>query len=510
MSEYLALYYRLSLRDGDKKEDDVSNSIENQKKLLHSYVRSNNELSGYEVVEFTDDGYSGTNFDRPEVSRMLDMVKAGQIKIVIVKDLSRFGRTYIEVGTYLETVFPFLHVRFISVLDHFDSKYQTAVGDIGLGFKNIRCDYYSKWLSKRIKQTKRFRAKKGIILMPPFFGYKKDKATGQLVIDEPAAEVVRFIYRERLAGEKMVEITKRLNAAGTFTPSIRGQQLRGIPEEKIKKNVWYTSAIREMLSNRQYTGCSIFGKTQSINYQSVKCSEEDWTVNENYHESIISEELFEAVQNTLTKRNTERKRPEDGFQALFVGKIVCGNCGKNFRKRTDGTYFCKSREYIQTENRCPNVRLKEYELRSIVLQAIQYQFDMIGQQQNGNINVNLIENEIRKNSDLQRRMSNESIKLYERFSAGVISKDEYLQKRENLEFERDCLENKLNELRGHLTLRTQQHDTFQKLQKYSQTVPVDMTAEMVAELIERIVVYEKDQIEIVWTYTDIYTETQEV
>ena len=426
------------------------------------------------------------------------------------EDLSRFGRNYIEVGTYLETVFPFLHVRFISVLDHFDSKYQTAVGDIGLGFKNIRCDYYSKWLSKRIKQTKRFRAKKGVILMPPFFGYKKDKATGQLVIDEPAAEVVRFIFQERLSGKEMVEITKELNAAGTFTPSIRGQQLRGTPEEKIKKNVWYTSAIRDILSNRQYTGCSIFGRTKSINYQSVKCSEEDWTINENYHEAIISEELFEAVQNTLTKRNTARKRPEDGFQALFVGKIVCGHCGKKFRKRTDGTYFCKSREYIKTKNRCPNVRLKEYELRSLVLQSMQYQFDLIGQQQNGNINVDLIENEISKNAELQKRRDSESIKLYERFFAGVISKDEYLQKRENLECERGCLENKMEELKGYLTQTTQQNDVFHRLQKYSQIAPVDMTAEMIAELIERIVVYEKDRIEIVWTYSDIYTETQEV
>lgn len=151
MSEYLALYKRLSLKDGDKKEQDVSNSIENQSKLLYSYIHSHPEFAEYEVLEFVDDGYSGTNFNRPDVMRMLDMVKAGQIKVIIVKDLSRFGRNYVEVGTYLETVFPFLHVRFISILDNFDSKYQTAVGDMVLGFKNIRCDYYSKWLSKRIK-----------------------------------------------------------------------------------------------------------------------------------------------------------------------------------------------------------------------------------------------------------------------------------------------------------------------------------------------------------------------
>ncbi len=506
MKEYLALYYRLSLRDGDKKEEDVSNSIENQKKLLHSYVHSNKEFTGYEIIEFTDDGYSGTNFDRPDVSRMLDMVKAGQIKTVIVKDLSRFGRNYIEVGTYLETVFPFLHVRFISVLDHFDSKYQTAVGDIGLGFKNIRCDYYSKWLSKRIKQTKRFRAKKGVILMPPFFGYKKDKASGQLVIDEPAAKVVRFIFQERLAGKEMVEITKQLNAMGTFTPSIRGQQLRGTPEEKIKKNVWYTSAIREMLSNRQYTGCSIFGKTQSINYQSVKCSEENWTVSENCHEAIISEDLFEAVQKTLTKRDTTRKRPQDDFDALFVGKVICGNCGKSFRKRVDGTYFCKSREYISTENRCPNIRLREFELRSLVLRSMKYQLGLIEQEHSDNPDCSSMINAIKNNEDQQKDIDTEVIKLYERFSNGVMKKEEYLRQRENMESKRDFLRDESKRLYNKMDEAVQQHDIYQTLQRYSQIDSFDMSAEMVAELIDSIVVYGKDRIEIVWKYADIYSE----
>ena len=504
MSGYVALYYRLSLRDGDKKEQDASNSIENQKKLLRGFIQTHKELSGCEVLEFTDDGYSGTNFNRPDVIKMLDMVKQGKIETVVVKDLSRFGRNYVEVGKYLETVFPFLHVRFISVLDHFDSKYQTAVGDIGLGFKNIRSDYYSKWLSKRIKQTKRFRAKKGIILMPSFFGYKKNAETGELIIDEPAAEVVRFIYRERLAGKGMVEITKQLNASGTFTPSIRSQQLRGKPEEKIKRNIWYTSAVKEILTNRQYTGCSIFGKTQSIHYQCVKCSEKNWMVTENRHEAIISQEWFDEVQKTFYQRDTSRKRPADEFESIFVGKVVCGSCGKSYRKRTDGIYFCKSREYVETSKQCPNIRLKEFDLREMFIQELQHLLGRI--QQVPHQNSNALKKEVRHTENEKKKINGNTVKLYEQFTNGSISKNEYLRRKRILDEEKSLLQEAADQQRNDIITVQKQCNFYDRLQQYVKTESCNLTKEIVHELVDCIIVHERNQVEFVWKHEDIYSK----
>lgn len=506
MSEYLALYKRLSLKDGDKKEQDVSNSIENQRKLLYGYLASHPEFAEYEVLEFVDDGYSGTNFNRPDVMRMLDMVKAGQIKVIIVKDLSRFGRNYVEVGTYLETVFPFLHVRFISILDNFDSKYQTAVGDMVLGFKNIRCDYYSKWLSKRIKQTKRFRAEKGVILMPPFFGYRKDKKTGQLMIDEPAAEVVRWIFEQRLAGKELVEITKSLNSNGVFTPGVRRQQLQGIPEEDIRKNVWYTSAVRELLSNRQYTGCCIFGKSKSINYIETKCAEEDWIVTENRHEAIVSVENFDAVQQTFTKRDTKRKRSADAFEALFVGKIVCGHCGKSYRKRIDGTYFCKSREYIVGEERCPNVRLKEFDIRRMVVEELLQRFSVLDYGDGECLQKETADTAAVNNDARRKRLDGEAIKLYEAFAGGDITKDVYLREREALETEKICLDRQTAEHSKKLAAVQNQRDVYALMKQYAAIAPEQLTKNAVEELLERIVVYSAERIEIIWRHEEIYQE----
>lgn len=506
MKYLLVLYYRLSLKDYDKEEMDSSNSIENQKKLLQSYVASHQELSKYEVVEFVDDGYSGTNFNRPGFSRMMELARMGVIKIIIVKDLSRFGRNYIEVGTYLETLFPFLKIRFISVLDHFDSQYQTATGDINLGFKNIRCDYYSKWLSKKEKQVKRFRAEKGILCMPPFFGYKTNQEAGRLEIDEPAAEVVRFIFRERLRGKKLVDITKSLNANKVFTPGIRAQQLRGKSADEIKMNNWYVSAVRELLSNQQYTGCSVFGKKKSINYKPIPCGKEEWIIMENHHDAIIPKHLFDAVQRTFTSRDTRKKRPQDKITALFVGKVVCGCCGKNYRKRAENIYFCKSREYFEADNQCPNVRIKEEQLREMVLQSLKYQLSVIEKGLCDESLCDCMEKECNESTHDKKRLENEIIKLYENFSSGIITKDEYLLERAKLDEEKNFYQKEAEKEKRNLTIIEHRRDYYNLLQKYALFAPGDLTREIINKLIVRIVVYNKDRIEIIWKYQDVYEE----
>lgn len=200
----IALYLRLSHRDAEIDEGKESNSIGNQRALLWEYVRQNKEflhsisdLEPFEIREFVDDGYSGVNFERPAVKTLLELAKEGQVYCILVKDLSRFGRNYIEVGTYLEKIFPYIGVRFICVNDTYDSASQNNhVPGIEMSFKGIIHDYYCKELSRKAKLARRQQVEKGRCVMakPPYGYWKSDSEKGKLVIDEESATIVSLIF----------------------------------------------------------------------------------------------------------------------------------------------------------------------------------------------------------------------------------------------------------------------------------------------------------------------------
>jgi len=286
-----AIYVRLSKEDGDKTESD---SIVNQKNLIEDYLKSMPEIQVCSVR--VDDGFSGVDFLRPDFEAMMEDIKEGRINCVIVKDLSRFGRNYIEVGKYLENIFPFLGVRFISVNDNFDSaNKRTDVEELILPFKNLMNDAYSRDLSVKVRSNLLMKRKNGDYTGSfVVYGYTKSPENkNKLIIDEFAAEVVRDIFKWKLEGLSGQAIADKLNAKGELSP-MEYKRYSGskfsTPFKVSSKAVWAPKAIGRILSNPIYTGLLEQGKVTTPNHKlknRIIKAQEDWNVVENAHEPYL-------------------------------------------------------------------------------------------------------------------------------------------------------------------------------------------------------------------------------
>lgn len=336
-SSILAAYYlRLSRDDGDKAESD---SISNQRNLISDYVSQHEEITF--VEEYVDDGYSGTNFDRPAFQKMMKDAKNKKINCIIVKDLSRLGRNYIETGRYLEKVFPFLGIRFIAITDHYDTADQTNDSDqIIVPFKNLINDAYCRDISIKIRSQLDVKRKTGQFIGSfAAYGYCKDPADkNRLVIDETAAEVVQLIFRLKLEGFSSTNIADRLNELGIPTPMEYKRSCglnfnSGFRSGNSPK--WIAVSVNRILKNELYTGTMVQGKNQKINYkvkQSRAIEEKDWIRVEKTHEAIIPQEIFQCVQDIMLLDTRTSPKAESVY--LFSGILKCSDCGQNMVRRT--------------------------------------------------------------------------------------------------------------------------------------------------------------------------------
>ncbi len=339
----VAIYMRLSKEDEGRQEE--SNSITMQRVLLQKYVWKN--FQNYELLEFCDDGYTGTNLERPGMQRMFGMAKAGGIDCIIVKDFSRFARDYIELGSFLEQIFPSLGVRFISVNDHYDSGGGRGNSvDLDIHFKNLLYDLYSKDLSEKVCSALAIRKENGqYISANSPFGYEKDpKDRHSLLIAEDEAEVVKRIFALTLEGYTSVEIARLFNETGVRTPvefKIEKGNLKRVP--KGEKFLWLNSTICQILKNEVYIG-NIVQKKSVREYGGGKnrpIPREKWLVAYNHHEPIIDKETFEKVQ----EKRGKRRKPQHNPRHPLTGKLVCGCCKKNlqYRRGLNPYFFCGQR-----------------------------------------------------------------------------------------------------------------------------------------------------------------------
>lgn len=337
----IAIYMRLSKEDEFSHEE--SNSITMQRLLLRDYVREH--FPQAKISEFSDDGYSGTNFDRPGVQALLDAVKNAEINCIIVKDFSRFARDYIELGSYLEQIFPFMGVRFISINDKYDSdQYSGNVADIDVNFKNLLYDLYSKDLSIKIKASVRAVKEQGkAVCSTPPFGYTKDpEDRHKFVISEDEAVVVRRLFRMYADGMSTVEIARIFNEERVKPPSQVWME-KGIRVAAPKGGafVWQHSGMLRMLKNRAYVGDLVQGvyECRKIRDDRRVTDPEKWIVTENHHEPIIDRETFDKVQARFQKSGRKWKRKD---HHVLVGRVKCGCCGHNLRHSVSGHpyYWC--------------------------------------------------------------------------------------------------------------------------------------------------------------------------
>ena len=334
----VGIYIRLSQEDKNKKYESDSESVINQKELLRSYVKNNKfNLIG----EYVDDGYSGTDFDRPGFQRMLEDIKNKKINCVIVKDLSRFGRDHVMTGYYIETFFPENNVRFISILESYDSFKNQASNDSSTFI--IACnDYYSKQNSIKIRNVLNDKRKNGkFIGSLPSFGYMRDpEDKGHLIPNPDTAPIVKNIFKWRADGVGPTEIATRLNNDNVPTPS--GYKKTNFSSRLIDRDTWNISTVKKILTNRIYTGDMVQHTQTKVNYKSKKKINLDqslWVIVENTHEPLVDKTTFEYVQ-TLRKRYTRNAPIKTGREKrILEGKLFCKECGNRlsvyYRKKLD-------------------------------------------------------------------------------------------------------------------------------------------------------------------------------
>lgn len=301
------LYVRLSIEDVRDRKD--SDSIENQIYMLEQFVEERPYLQVYST--YTDNGEKGTSFDRPEFNRLMEDIKAGKVNCIIVKDLSRFGRDYLETGNYLEKIFPFLGVRFISINDNYDT-FDSESGNQGLiiSLKNLLNDVYTKDISKKIITSFRERQAKGEFLgahVP--YGYERpNDGSYTLVVDEEAAEVIRQIYQWKIEELSDTVIARRLNDMKVPSPS-KHKFLRGEwKNSRYNENIWQRITVKDITENEVNLGHKIYGKIQASLYEGKKKSRvprDQWTIIKNNHEAIIDQESFDIVHSKRIEINKE-------------------------------------------------------------------------------------------------------------------------------------------------------------------------------------------------------------
>lgn len=352
MNRYrIAIYMRLSKEDDQNKEE--SNSISMQRILLKKYVAES--FSNYELMEFADDGYTGTNFNRPGMQSLLKMVRNFELDCIVVKDFSRFARDYIELGSYLEQIFPFMGVRFISVNDHYDSKADKgSMADLDINFRNLLYDLYSKDLSQKVRASLAVKKAKGEYISAGCpFGYgKAPDDRHMLLIEKAEAEIVQRIFRLTLQGCTSVQIARQFNEEKVKTP-VEFKLERGETTRAPKGGIflWTPSMICQILRNRIYVGDIVYGKYEKdfVGGKNHIKPRKEWSICYNHHEPIIKREVFEQVEAKRGKKQNAQGQKSHPF----VGKAVCGCCKRNLRYRHgQNPYFCCHQRYFNAMEGC--------------------------------------------------------------------------------------------------------------------------------------------------------------
>ena len=339
----VALYLRLSRDDGDKNE---SNSITNQRNILTSYVEQIPEFKIEDI--YVDDGFSGTNFNRPDFMRMMDDIYEGKINCVIVKDLSRLGRNYSETSRYIDEIFPRLNIRFIALNNSIDTASNTmnaATQCISVGVTNVINESLAATTSVNVRATLNHNRQQGKFIGSfACYGYKKsDDDHHKLVIDPETAPIVRDIFNRFISGESVLSITRHLNSLGIPNPSTYKSMNHSNYKPQGNSSLWVDSTVRRILSNEMYLGNMVQGKNEKISYkikQNRSIDKDKWIVVENTHQPIIDRDTFDKAQSIFNK-NT-RISPKTDTVDLFSGFMRCANCNFTLGRKTNthsyGTY----------------------------------------------------------------------------------------------------------------------------------------------------------------------------
>ena len=443
-----AIYLRLSKEDGDfsiSGEKLESDSISNQRMLIKEYLKKHPEITV--VKEYCDDGFTGANFERPDFNRMMEAVRAGLVDCIVVKDLSRFGREYIEAGDYIQKIFPRLGIRFIAINDNYDSAQPGAAdNELVLPFKNLMNDSYCRDISIKVRSNLDAKRRNGqFVGSRVVFGYLRSPDNkNQLVIDPVAAPVVQDIFKWKIEGLSPAQIADRLNDANVPSPieykKANGSKQRTCFQTK-KVALWSAVAIYRILKNEIYTGTLVQGKTTSPNHKVKKTivkPQSEWARTENAHEPIIAHAQFDLVQKLML----DDTRSPSGATGVhpFSGKIYCADCGSPMVRRVSR---CGEKEYAyficggnkSDKTSCSAHSIKESVVYDAVLAVVQGHIDVAMNMADAlkRIDDMAWENreieKIKAKISFQEEIIDKNLRLktgaYEDFKSDFISREEY-------------------------------------------------------------------------------------
>jgi DNA invertase Pin-like site-specific DNA recombinase len=517
-----AIYIRISKDDVEKSE---SYSVANQRDLILSYLKSHPEIKL--CAERIDDGYSGVNFDRPAIQELLTETKNGTINCIIVKDLSRFGRNYIETGRYLEQIFPFIGVRFIAINDNYDSMAANNSHDnIIVPFKNLMNDAYSRDISIKVRSQLEVRQRRGDFIGSfPVYGYvRSDENKKRLAIDEFAAQTIRDIFKWKISGMNNQKIADKLDELGVPSPLEYKAMLNWAFSTSFKlkpKAKWSAVAVGRILKNEIYTGTMVQGKETTPNYKikkRIKKAPAEWIRVEDTHEAIISAEDF-AFVNKLLLADT-RTAPSNNEVYLLSGILKCANCGGNMIRKPTKVggkeyiyYICGTNK--QDKTKCAETnRISENQLIEITFQMIKNHIsvimsldkirDYIDTLPMQNIEVQKIESLLKnKREELTKNQSYKQ-SLYEDYKESILSKKDYLEMKNEYQVFCDETEKIIVGLEKELFALLENdkpHNQWIENFKNHENI-TELTRPVLITLVEKIEVVEKKRLRIKFTYSN--------
>ncbi|HJJ05707.1 MAG TPA: recombinase family protein [Clostridiaceae bacterium] len=525
----VALYIRLSQEDADNGTDkQESNSVTSQKTLLNEFIEEHDDLIVYDT--YIDDGFTGTDFNRPSFQRLLEDMRSGNINCVIVKDLSRLGRNYIEVGNYIEQVFPLFNIRFIAINDSVDSfKNPASTNTILVPFKNLINDEYCRDTSIKIRTSLNGKKKKGEFIGAfPSYGYIKDpKDKHKLIIDEVAADIVKKIFNWNVnEGLGKIAICHRLNDLGVLNPT-------GHKKIELEQNynnygiqdntyTWTPSTVRNILNNEVYIGNTVQGKRRTKSYKVHKVEavpKEEWVRVEHTHEPIIDKETFEKAHE-LSRRDTKVSQKTKEL-SVWAGFLKCADCKRAMNKKSSTNKSGSKYEYYicstyrkKSNNLCTKHSIKVENLEKAVLKAINLHIYLlidteeivkqINESTYQNTKNENIENMIIAKQNEISKISNFKRTLYEDWKNKDITREEYLEYKQKYENDIERLKENIKRLENEKQKyenQNQSHNAW--IEKFkNQKGIAELSRDIMMELIDCIYVHENGNITIKFKFED--------
>ncbi len=533
-----AIYARLSVENSGKSEkvDVITNQIE----ICKSYIADRPYLDL--VDTYIDNGRTGTVFDRPEFNRLMNDIKSGRIKCLVVRDLSRFGRDYIETGTYLERIFPQIGLRFISIKEQYDNFDNDGSNEsLMIPLQNMINALYSKDISRKVSTALKAQMEQGTFRKRNLpYGYKWNDERSNMVIDEDSAKFVRLMFQWKIEGWSIPSILDALDRMGAPNPEARKREVGTRDGDPSFHTGWYSSSLYSILTNPHYVGDTVLGRSMKAIYKNIPShnvkDKDEWIVFPDTHEAIISREDFQKVQDIMNAaseaRQTKMQKSEEiraTLINLFEGKIVCADCGRKMyfhRKRIDKdkrgrwyAYYECSTSVSRRYEHCTSHYTRQDKLEADVLAAIQLQvkaaldYDKLLGKLRGSEGEKSIRDKLNATiSSLNLKLggvSKKRTRLYEDFAEGLLDEEEYTFAKKSYDEQYADLSRRLDE-------------AVQRRSKFSEAMSVDnkwitlmksvstaeqLSQDLVDESVELVKVHDDGSVELVMKYGDIYALT---